>query len=136
MTKHDWEYAGFQYTLYESDADVFTASPKPGQHSAAGKAKHIRAAIETFRDHRRSQRPRGGKVGQIEMIETECDSFGYRVLTLDGLILNLQMLRSASPELGSKPVWLANCPPLLWPVKQVTMGRDGTAQLMVERGGN
>lgn len=59
MTRqHDWEYAGFRYTLYETDADVFTASPKPGQHRGAGQEKHIRAAIETFRDDRRAKAER------------------------------------------------------------------------------
>jgi hypothetical protein len=78
----------------------------------------------------------GGGVGKVEPIELECDSFGFRVLTLDGLIQNLTAYREACPDLGSKPVWVANCPPLLWPVKKATLGRDGTVQLLVERGGN
>lgn len=45
------EYAGFYYTITLVDG-FFYAEPKPGQHKAAGKDKHRRAAIEQFLEER------------------------------------------------------------------------------------
>lgn len=42
-----YEYAGFTYTIDGTPARL-TATPVPGQHRAAGKEKHRRAAVECF----------------------------------------------------------------------------------------
>ncbi len=41
------EYAGFLYTI-DGTPQRLTATPLPGQHRAANKEKHRRAAVETF----------------------------------------------------------------------------------------
>ena len=41
------EYAGFLYTI-DGTLSRLTATPLHGQHRAAAKEKHRRAAIETF----------------------------------------------------------------------------------------
>lgn len=46
------EYAGFLYTI-DGTLRNLTATPLPGQHPAAAKDKHRRAAVETFlQEHR------------------------------------------------------------------------------------
>lgn len=47
ILNHDYEYAGFHYTIMH-DGLLIQASPHSGQHPAAGKNKHIRAAIDGF----------------------------------------------------------------------------------------
>ena len=42
------EYAGFTYYI-RGDWPDLTAVPLPGQHPAAAKDKHRRAAVETFK---------------------------------------------------------------------------------------
>lgn len=199
---HKWTYAGFRYDLYETDADVFTASPEPGQHPAAGKEKHIRAAIDDFREQRRAvfqerremanqdgvpvtgqylirkdgyyyrpncqgyttdvneagrysledairythpngkNGPRDGLSYVPEPAAQKCDSFGYEVLTLSGLISQLERVRTMYPQLADKPVWLTNMPPLYWPVLEAFAwapagdGNQLKACIKVERGGN
>lgn len=54
-------------------------------------------------------------VGKPEMVA----SFGYWVLSLDGLIASLVQIKAAHPEMSNKPVWVGNLPPMYWPVKQV-----------------
>lgn len=66
------------------------------------------------------------------------DSFGYEVMSLDELVNELQRVQAKHPDLRNKPVWVANCPPLHWPVKLVVPERpDGSygVSLIVERGG-
>lgn len=47
----NYEYAGFLYTIDGTLAHL-TATPKPGQHPAAGREKHRRNAISCFlHDH-------------------------------------------------------------------------------------
>lgn len=50
----DYEYAGFYYTILH-DGMLTCASPHVGQHPAAGKAKHIRAAVECYLDDQRQK---------------------------------------------------------------------------------
>lgn len=47
------EYAGFQFDIWlDPQGRVEAARARPGQHSAAYKDKHRRAAIETYeQDH-------------------------------------------------------------------------------------
>ena len=47
VVKENHEYVGFQYRILK-EKGLFVAAPHVGQHPAAGKAKHIRAAIETY----------------------------------------------------------------------------------------
>ena len=42
-----YEYAGFRYTI-TTDGNHLRAAPLPGQHRAAAKDKHLRAAVECF----------------------------------------------------------------------------------------
>ena len=42
-----WEYAGFWYIIRRVDGHL-SAEPEPGQHRAAGKEKHRRAAVDTY----------------------------------------------------------------------------------------
>jgi len=42
-----YEYAGFHYTIVV-DGDKVTVIPAAGQHPAASKEKHVRAALECF----------------------------------------------------------------------------------------
>jgi hypothetical protein len=67
------------------------------------------------------------------------DSFGFEVMSLDNLIEALNDIKVRFPQLSNSPVWLANCPPLFFPVKNVTVeiqgGSPGT-MIYVERGGN
>lgn len=47
----DHEYAGFRYRIVAmpcEDGLWLEAYPHPGQHPAASKAKHRRAAVETY----------------------------------------------------------------------------------------
>jgi len=60
------------------------------------------------------------------------NAFGYEVLTLDEVISQLTNLREESPELGTSPVWVMNCPPLYWPVKEVRAKRKSSGGSMVE----
>lgn len=68
------------------------------------------------------------------------NSYGYEVMSLDEIIDALQQLRAQDPARGGRPIWVANCPPLFWPVKNIEMttDNDGRPMLMVkvERGGN
>lgn len=46
-----YEYAGFLYTI-DGTLRRLTATPLPGQHPAANKERHRRAAVEQFvQDH-------------------------------------------------------------------------------------
>ncbi len=46
-----YEYAGFQYKVTQSGR-VTLLAPVPGQHAAAGRDKHMRAALECwYADH-------------------------------------------------------------------------------------
>lgn len=47
ILNQDYEYAGFHYTIMY-DGLLTQAAPHSGQHPAARKAKHIRAAIDEF----------------------------------------------------------------------------------------
>jgi hypothetical protein len=45
----DHEYAGFHYVIFcDSQTGATTAVPHKGQHPAASKEKHLRAAVETY----------------------------------------------------------------------------------------
>jgi hypothetical protein len=45
-----YEYAGFRYTIEQRKGDDWLkAYPLPGQHPAANKDKHRRAAVEMFK---------------------------------------------------------------------------------------
>lgn len=46
-----YEYAGFRYNIVETGRSI-TATPCPGQHPAANKEKHRRAAVELYREGR------------------------------------------------------------------------------------
>lgn len=47
------EYAGFQYQLVMGlKGQAVMATPLPGQHRAAAKGKHCRAAVEEFNSTR------------------------------------------------------------------------------------
>lgn len=48
MDKLTYAYAGFQYEIIQLDNGKFSATPLPGQHPAAAKEKHRRAALENF----------------------------------------------------------------------------------------
>lgn len=50
----DYEYAGFHYTIFKEHG-YHTAAPHIGQHPAAGKAVHIRSAIECYLDDQNSK---------------------------------------------------------------------------------
>ena len=47
MTSSEYEYAGFRYTI-DTSGEWPVATPLPGQHPAAAKEKHRRAAVECF----------------------------------------------------------------------------------------
>jgi hypothetical protein len=49
----EYEYAGFRYTIDQREGDgQLRAYPHEGQHPAANKEKHRRAAVECFiQDH-------------------------------------------------------------------------------------
>lgn len=44
----DYEYVGFRYVIEAPDNTHILATPLPGQHPAAAKDKHRRAAVECF----------------------------------------------------------------------------------------
>lgn len=46
-----YEYAGFVYEVIH-DGETVRLTPIPGQHSAANKEKHIRAARECYKQDR------------------------------------------------------------------------------------
>ena len=47
------EYAGFHYTIDQREGDEWVkAYPHPGQHQAAWKDKHRRAAVDTFKQEK------------------------------------------------------------------------------------
>lgn len=48
-----YEYAGFRYVMTRDDDGDWRAVPVEGQHKAASKEKHIRAAIEAFAEAQR-----------------------------------------------------------------------------------
>ena len=50
----EYDYAGFLYTILY-DGMLTCASPHVGQHPAAGKAKHIRAAVECYLDDQKAK---------------------------------------------------------------------------------
>lgn len=50
----DWEYAGFMYRLTSPEPHRIIATPHEGQHPAANKEKHRRAAVETFLEEHKS----------------------------------------------------------------------------------
>lgn len=50
----DWEYAGFMYRLTSPEPHRVIATPHEGQHPAANKEKHRRAAVETFLEEHKS----------------------------------------------------------------------------------
>lgn len=66
------------------------------------------------------------------------DSFGYAVMSLRELHAELGRQIEEHPDLLDRPVWIDNCPPLLWPVVSVKLPKDKTRglALLVERGGN
>ena len=67
------------------------------------------------------------------------DSFGYQVMSLNEMIEALNDVKQRFPALANKPVWVANCPPLYFPVKNITVeGINGIPEtkIYVERGGN
>lgn len=76
----------------------------------------------------------------VEGVSEMIDSFGYAVMSLDEVIQALQEIKMTFPHMAQSPVWLANCPPMVWPVKNVTVeGRNGRKPeilLYVERGPN
>ncbi len=47
MIEPDYEYAGFHYEI-KYDGQRYWAFPHLGQHSAASKEKHRRAALEQY----------------------------------------------------------------------------------------
>ena len=53
-----YEYAGFQYRVTRAEDGTPTLTAMPGQHSAAYKDKHLRAARELFNaeEHVRSRK--------------------------------------------------------------------------------
>jgi hypothetical protein len=58
------------------------------------------------------------------------ESFGYQVLSLDELIADLQAIKRKQPHLGKLPVWVANCPPMIWPILVASEdGHDGEGSL-------
>lgn len=67
------------------------------------------------------------------------DSHGYQVMSLRELIAELQRRADDQPASLDKPVWVANCPPLYWPVKAIAgdaSPNGAGVRLYVERGGN
>lgn len=48
MNHPEHEYAGFRYVIVHEDGEPVRAEPVEGQHPAAAKDKHRRAALETF----------------------------------------------------------------------------------------
>jgi len=77
----------------------------------------------------------------VEAAAVSVESCGYQVMSLDELIEKLQQTRAIYPRLATRPVWISNCPPLLWPVKHVSVRGDDEGEQMathiqVERGGN
>jgi hypothetical protein len=66
------------------------------------------------------------------------NAFGYQVLSLNELIEALTDIRDRWPQMAEEPVWVDNCPPLKWPVLNVTLEMSGgpRTKLYVERGGN
>lgn len=46
-----YEYAGFQYEVTETEYGKVILKPVSGQHPAASKDKHLRAATELFLEH-------------------------------------------------------------------------------------
>jgi hypothetical protein len=53
-----WEYAGFWYVIQRAADGSVTAEPEPGQHRAAYKDKHRRAAIETYAEAHKTDEKR------------------------------------------------------------------------------
>jgi hypothetical protein len=49
-TEPRWEYAGFWYIIRREPDGRLVAEPEPGQHPAAAKDKHRRAAVETYEE--------------------------------------------------------------------------------------
>jgi hypothetical protein len=50
------EYAGFRYQLVMGlKGQAVMALPIPGQHKAAGKGKHCRAAVEKYNQERKNR---------------------------------------------------------------------------------
>jgi hypothetical protein len=47
------EYAGFRYFMEYENGLAVRATPCPGQHPAANKEKHRRAALETYQQENR-----------------------------------------------------------------------------------
>ena len=75
----------------------------------------------------------------VEGVSEMIDSFGYSVLSLDDVIRALTDIKQQFPALSQSPVWVANCPPLYWPVQNVTVetiNGKPEIKLFVERGGN
>lgn len=68
----------------------------------------------------------------------KANAFGFSVLSLNEMIEALTDVRDRFPALAGEPVWVDNCPPLKWPVLNVTVEVDGVprTKLYVERGGN
>lgn len=72
------------------------------------------------------------------------NSFGYEVMSLDEIISALTQIKAAYPGLANKPVWITNCPPLYWPIKNIQVRKpdiieaedDLRTEILVERGGN
>jgi ATP-dependent DNA ligase len=50
LVEEKYEYAGFQYEI-KYDGERYWAFALPGQHSAADKQKHRRAALEQYGVH-------------------------------------------------------------------------------------
>jgi len=56
MAQETFEYAGFEYTLGENTHGEPVMIPVPGQHPAASKDKHCRAALEEYQADQRAKR--------------------------------------------------------------------------------
>lgn len=75
----------------------------------------------------------------VERVSEMIDSFGYDVMSLDDVIRGLTEIKQQFPTLSLSPVWVANCPPLYWPVQNIVVevvNGKPEIKLFVERGGN
>lgn len=68
------------------------------------------------------------------------NSFGFEVMSLAEIRDALTTIIEQNPEKADKPLWVGNCPPLFWPIKNIELSRDNDGMpmtmAMVERGGN
>jgi hypothetical protein len=57
-----YEYAGFRYKVWRDDRSKATRlTPLAGQHPAASKEKHLRAAMQCMLDDERERERKKGK---------------------------------------------------------------------------